>query len=55
MMYRYDGGDLHALNVSLGSSRAQTANCDNTGTDEEFQSQNMPYFKCQITSVPKSC
>ena len=38
MLYRYGGDLLHALNVSLGSSRAQTANCDHTGTDDEFQS-----------------
>ena len=28
VLYRYGGDLLHALNVSLGSSRIQTANCD---------------------------
>ena len=37
VLYRYGGDLLHALNVSLGSSRAQTSTCNNTGPDEDFQ------------------
>ena len=37
VLYRYGGDLLHALNVSLGSSRVQTANCDPTVKDDEFQ------------------
>ena len=35
-VYCYGGDLLHALNVLLGSSRAQIANCDHTGTDDEL-------------------
>ena len=37
VLYRYGGDLLHALNVSLGSSRVQSANTDDTGTDNDFQ------------------
>ena len=37
VLYHYGGDLLHAFNVSLGSSRVQTANCDHTGIDDEFQ------------------
>ena len=37
VLYRYGGDLLYALNVSLGSSRAQVTNTDDTSTDNYFK------------------
>lgn len=53
VLYRYGGDLLHAFNVSLGSSRVQTAarNNGDTGTTNDFQNN----LTCQDTSASKQC